>query len=116
MTAALGLCGLTLIAQNGTEWRWLGTDSVVNRRGATVQVDRFAGACRVCGASFPVAVKMPPELRERFYKRRLAQGAGEIRMVVVPSMQSRSFRSFALRNCRTHRGWGAPVGMTCDLA
>jgi hypothetical protein len=101
--ADIELTDLVLVAPNGTRWRWLDYEFVVNRHGREVRVERLEGTCRACRANFEVTAKLPIAIFRKYYPHR--HEAGDIEIVVL---KDRPIKALGIRNCPSHR-WSTYV-------
>lgn len=97
------LTDLVLVAPNGSRWRWVDYEFVVNRHGREVRVERLERECRHCENPFEVVAKLPPAIFRKYYPHRHAAGDIEI---AVPA--DRRIAALELVNCVEHR-WSKHV-------
>ena len=93
------LDGLVLVLSNGSHWRWVDYEFVVNRHGREVRIEHLARQCRHCGTPFTVTTKIPAAVVRRYHVRAQRE-AGDI-VIEVPA----GLRLWGLElvNCPTHR-------------
>jgi hypothetical protein len=99
--------GLSLVAQTGVTWIWVGKRLVTNRHGVAVRVERWQAPCRVCGMPFSVVAKLPGGLRQRFLERRnrLLEACRPVDVRLAVPARCR-IGALHIRTCEKHRGQG----------
>jgi len=98
----MDLHGLTIKTRQGHDWHWAGSETVINKRGTPVRIERLAAQCAFPGCShvYEAKQKLPKSVFTRYQARNPHPDRYSDMTVTLTSR----YGNLAVRTCPQHRG------------